>query len=242
MYHGTPAQATDNSWDVAMPIFRAQVRHMLDRGCKFIRFSDAMDERYYGDQTYVSLTFDDGYRSNADAFDFLHSFGIVPTAFIVSRWIRRPEMISSGMIVELGGYSEFGGHGATHDALTGLSDAQLREELQESKSLLEGALQRPVTTMSAPGGRLDDRVIDAAHCCGFRVIGNSVSLINDRPHRSLNRFSVRNGDPETLPVDIFEAGALFWLGQRARRYAVGAATRCLGDSTYKTLRRLLVSR
>ena len=54
----------------------------------------------------------------------------------------------------------------------------LKNELAAPKRFLEDIVQRPVTTMSAPGGMIDDRVVAAARDEGYGAIGSSVELVS----------------------------------------------------------------
>jgi peptidoglycan/xylan/chitin deacetylase (PgdA/CDA1 family) len=243
MYHGTPPSATGNPLDVAMPVFRDQIHHLLDQGNAFVRFGDALDPRYYSDRLFVSLTFDDGHESNLAAFEFLRDLRIVPTAFIVSKWSQHKRgFISADAIAELADCCDFGSHGASHTALTDLSQEQLINELNTSKSFLESALARPITTMSAPGGMIDDNVVETAKNCGYRLIGNSVELINSKPSNTINRICVRHAHGATHLAELAKASRLFWLRRRTRRVVLTTAARCLGDSNYQALKGLLPPR
>jgi peptidoglycan/xylan/chitin deacetylase (PgdA/CDA1 family) len=218
MYHRTPKQAATSDWDVPVSLLRDQVTALTDAGLRFIPFKEAVDSSYFGHETFVTLTFDDGHESNLDAFEFLHGVGVPPTAFIIRDYSRdgqRGYMTTRG-IVQARDICEFGGHGATHSDLTALLPEALRGELEESRSYLEDALQRPVTTMSAPGGRINRAVVSCALGSGYQLIGNSVELLNVRPSPALNRICVRlYHSPEQL-VRLAMAGRAYWRARRGR--------------------------
>jgi peptidoglycan/xylan/chitin deacetylase (PgdA/CDA1 family) len=240
MYHRTPAQSPESEWDVPMPVFRSQVRCLIDRGCSFVRFEQALDERLYKDGTHVSLTFDDGHESNAAAVEFLHELGIVSTAFIVTDWMRgKPGFLDARAIARLAASCDFGTHGATHTGLSGLPQRALDAELTGSRAALEDILQKEVTTMSLPGGRFDSRVIHSAQEAGFRVIGSSVDMINARPALPLNRVAVRQKHGATHLADVAGSSRLYWLGRRTRLATSRAVSNALGPAGYGTLARLL---
>jgi peptidoglycan/xylan/chitin deacetylase (PgdA/CDA1 family) len=62
-----------------------------------------------------------------------------------------------------------GFHTYRHDALTGLTDAQLADAMQRGRAGLAEAAGAPVDVIGYPGGRADERVADAARAAGFRV-------------------------------------------------------------------------
>lgn len=239
MFHRTPPQSPESEWDVPMPLFRSQVRCLLDRGCSFVRFGDTLDERLYEGDTHVSLTFDDGHESNAAAFEFLHELGIAPAAFIVTNWTRgTPGFFDARAIARLSPWCDFGGHGATHMSLRGMPQRQLTGELTGSRAALEDILQREVRTMSFPGGQFDRGVLRTAHEAGFTVIGSSVDLINTRPGTPLHRVAVRREHGATHLADVAAASELYWLRRRARLAATRTLSNALG-SRYGAIARLL---
>lgn len=81
----------------------------------------------------------------------------------------------------------FGSHGKSHSILTQLSEAQLNDELIESKRLLEGMLQSRIDFVAYPNGDYDHRVLDVANKAGY-----------------LAAFTCRPGINETLdePLEI----------------------------------------
>jgi peptidoglycan/xylan/chitin deacetylase (PgdA/CDA1 family) len=61
-----------------------------------------------------------------------------------------------------------GFHTYRHDALTGLTDAQLADAMELGRAELAEAAGAPVDVIGYPGGRADERVADAARAAGFR--------------------------------------------------------------------------
>jgi hypothetical protein len=88
-------------------------------------------------------------------------------------------------------------------------------ELSNSKLILENILQRPVTTMTAPGGKINAAVTRAARDCGFEVIGSSAEILNMKPRHPLGRFCVWNSyGPDTL-LKLVKAGRPYWIKRNA---------------------------
>ncbi|MCX5753878.1 MAG: polysaccharide deacetylase family protein, partial [Candidatus Krumholzibacteria bacterium] len=63
----------------------------------------------------------------------------------------------------------FGSHARTHRDLTRLSLEDLRVELADSKREIESRLAAPVSSLSYPFGRLNDRVRREAERAGYRA-------------------------------------------------------------------------
>jgi peptidoglycan/xylan/chitin deacetylase (PgdA/CDA1 family) len=163
----------------------------------------------------IVLTFDDGCRCFRDhAFPELQARGMTATLFVVSRELggtnrwdrpegpegasgeRSEELLGAGDLRRLAAAGiEIGSHGRHHRDLTALSDEELREELQGSRSDLEALLDTPVRTFCYPYGHVDDRVRDAARAAGYLA---AVS-IHAQP-------GARPDDPWALPRMIINPG------------------------------------
>jgi len=131
----------------------------------------------------LALTFDDGYRHLAEVLPpLIELFNIrplilIPTAFIgkSNSWdychvfedtphLNRSEI---RRLASLG--VEFGSHGHRHIALTQCTEATRHNELSQSRCILEEITGSPVTVISYPFGRFNDRVVSAALEAGYRV-------------------------------------------------------------------------
>jgi peptidoglycan/xylan/chitin deacetylase (PgdA/CDA1 family) len=239
MYHRTPQKA-GHLLDVAMPLFRAQVRGLQAAGVRFINFGQALDQRWYSSDTVVSITFDDGHTSNLEAMALLHDAGIASTSFFVSDFVRRGQdgFMDAATFKEASALCEVGAHGATHTDLTSLRPEALEEELLASKAYLEVLSGTQVTTMSAPGGKIDQRVVCAALKMGFEVIGDSEALLNAAPHLPLHRVCMLNGQSPEYVVSLVRAGPMYWLRKRLRRTAASMTVRALGEGSLQALKRI----
>jgi hypothetical protein len=77
-------------------------------------------------------------------------------------WSELRELIAAGW--------EIGSHSMRHAYLPGLSAQALREDLRDSKRLLEEQLQIPIAHLSLPFGRGNLQVLDCARDLGYRTI------------------------------------------------------------------------
>lgn len=239
MYHRTPKEA--GHWlDVPMPLFRSQMQALQSSGVRFIRFGEALESRWYSTgNTVVSVTFDDGHGSNLDAMAFLHDAGIPCTSFFVSGFVRKGQdgFMDPAMFKEASTLCEVGAHGASHTDLTSLEASVLAAELASSKSYLEELSGGSVTTLSAPGGKVNQRVVRSALALGYRVVGDSVALLNPTPRLPLHRICVVNGQPPGSLVSLAGAGWLYWLYRRLRRTSISVAGKLVGDERIQRVKR-----
>lgn len=236
MYHRTPDGAPDDFFDVSLAEFQDQIRRLVDVGVPFVRFSDCDKTENLGDEVRVAVTFDDGHASNEKAFVFLADRGIVPASMIVRNWSCDDKaFLSAAAISDLKTTCEFGGHGASHIDLTSLSDSGLKQELASSREFLEDILGGWVDTMALPGGRGNARVLARAVEAGYRLVGNSVPLIQACKAVSINRICVNSQTLADDPVRWVSAGAAYWRMRRARYVATRLGPRLLGDRLYAAL-------
>ena len=238
MYHRTPSEA-GHILDVPMPLFRSQMQTLKDAGVRFIRFGSALQPQWYDDETVVAVTFDDGHGSNLEAMAFLRDAGIPCTSFFVTQFLLHPHdgFMDLNAFKTASTLCEVGGHGATHTSLTSLAPAALKEELSRSKVFLEDLCGRPVTTLSAPGGHITQRVVHTACELGFKVVADSYFLINNAPRLPLHRLCMFNGQSPERLLSLVRAKPIYWQYKRLKWMAGLIASRVLTPKRFEALTR-----
>jgi peptidoglycan/xylan/chitin deacetylase (PgdA/CDA1 family) len=100
----------------------------------------------------------------------LKRYGLAATVFVIVREIGRPDRLSWDEIKEMqdSGLIVFGSHAIGPEPLINIkSEQELRNEIFDSKRILEEALGRPVNIFSYPGGRFNaetrELVIEAGY-------------------------------------------------------------------------------
>ncbi len=236
MYHHTPAGSAEGFYDVPLSVFRDQIRALLDAGVNFIKFSDCNRPEYVERGMHVALTFDDGHASNEAAFRFLADCGVKPMAMIVRDWsMRNPSYLSSAALGDLQSVCELGAHGATHQAMSSLSDSALSDELTASRDFVGTIVGAPATSMAFPGGHGGVREIAAALKAGYRLVGNSRPFPHTRQGPSINRICINRTDDARAPLRLVKKSAAYWATRRARFAATSAARALLGQKLYGAL-------
>jgi peptidoglycan/xylan/chitin deacetylase (PgdA/CDA1 family) len=124
----------------------------------------------------LRLTFDDGHRSNYEnAFPMLEKSGVNGTFFLVAgsvgadsnymSWEQARKMAIAGHRLQ--------SHGWSHRLLTACNPRQLDDELVRSKGEIEDRLGAAVDSLSVPGGRWNQRVVERSARAGYRFIFHS---------------------------------------------------------------------
>jgi peptidoglycan/xylan/chitin deacetylase (PgdA/CDA1 family) len=206
MYHqvGPPRpESTRNKWRVKEQDFVWQLDALGRRGYR----GAALEELFAApsERRRAVLTFDDGYRGVLTrALPALLARGFSATVFVVADKLGGTNdwdgetpgdaLLSADEVRELRARGlEIGSHGATHRALTRLSDGDLSREVAGSRETLERVVGAPVTSFCYPFGDVDERVVEAVRATGYRaatVIRGGIPKDLSDPLR-LKRIAVR---------------------------------------------------
>jgi peptidoglycan/xylan/chitin deacetylase (PgdA/CDA1 family) len=179
--------AVSETWPHALSLpladLERQLRLLLRAGYRPATAAEALAGR----GRLLHVTFDDAFRSLALALPLLDRLGLPVTVFACPAYadggraldvaelardaaVYQRELQTMGWD-ELRGLAErgveVGSHTLTHPHLTRLGDAELREELTESKGRLETELGRPCPLLAYPFGEEDARARRAARGAGY---------------------------------------------------------------------------
>jgi peptidoglycan/xylan/chitin deacetylase (PgdA/CDA1 family) len=150
----------------------------------------------------VVVTFDDGYADIAESLQLLLKRDATPVVFVPTAYVGRSNdwdyssrlapvrHLNVGEIRELADSGVlFGSHGHTHRALTTLTDRAITDELDRSGEILTGLTGVPVTWLSYPFGRCDQRIKRLARQSGYRY-GFSLGNARNADSLSLQRIGM----------------------------------------------------
>jgi peptidoglycan/xylan/chitin deacetylase (PgdA/CDA1 family) len=233
-YHSIHPSLPFRSADPAL--FRSHLE-WLREFCDVIPFRDVLQEvNAPRERPAVALTFDDGYRDNYEhALPLLEEAGLPATFFVtvgllereravVARFARMRAVAPTDIegltwpeAAELAAAGhEIGSHTWSHPVLATMSREAVREELRRARETLEDRLQRNVTSLAYPFGKLGAHVTSTTAALA-RETGHTVAAAvlfrRVRPTDSpllVPRFFATGDDLETLAAKV--EGRWDWLG------------------------------
>jgi peptidoglycan/xylan/chitin deacetylase (PgdA/CDA1 family) len=165
------------------------------------------------------ITFDDGHLNNyTTAFPIMYKYGFTGVLYIVGNYLGTDQYMNVDQIKAMTAAGwEVGSHSISHLDLTTLDPYRQRQEIVDSRTLLENKLGVPVLTFAYPFGISDPGVIDYAHFAGY-IGGMSLGFTYDQGVSNLYTLQRRDikgtydvkqfaaflpwqGDPAFLPTD-----------------------------------------
>ncbi len=212
MYHRVGN--AENDWEARYAItpqnFAAHMRRLAKSGYQAIHIDALVDWLESGIPLPAKaflLTFDDGFRGVRDhALPVLEELGWPCTVFLVSdligaedEWTRASNpsgttypLLNAEEIHDMQGRGvSFHSHTRSHASLPTLDDAQLADQLQNSRQALAALLNQKVDYIAYPFGHLDARVETATRAAGYRAAFSTQPGFN---RRDVNRFRIRRLD------------------------------------------------
>lgn len=179
----------------------------------------------------VVITFDDGYAHLADFLpSLIRRYNFRPIIFMPTYWIvqlnrwdfshrlRPVRHLTDSQIKSLSDKGViFGSHGHSHTDLRAMPDNYLNAELDRSRDILTDLTGQPISTISYPFGRQNQRVRAAVQRAGYKI-GFSLAFPDDE-NQSLatGRFAVYNWDSVGSVTRKLNRGPFYWYEQAKAR-------------------------
>ena len=204
-----------SQYDVTPADFKAELEMLQELGYHTVRVSQ-IATAILGQGTLpprpIALSFDDGWVDEFQTiFPLLQENGDVGTFYIPSSypgapgtvtWADLKEMASAGM--------EIGDHSRTHGHLASMTDAQVLDEVYDSKKYLEEQLGVTVDTFAYPYGEFTRDLGNAVSRAGYvGAVNLGASPLQGLGNRfNLNRIEIQGNESLAAFVKI-----LPWRGQ-----------------------------
>ncbi len=186
MYHRVVGDESDTGIHgtyVTAKQFEEHLQILKNEDYEALTFEELeLGKRFSDGKKKVIITFDDGYVDNYKyAFPVLKKYGYKAVIYLVShldynKWDvennenpeKRFHLMDEEQLKEMLDYGiEFGGHTKTHPRLSKLSIAEAKEEIFESKKVLEEKLRVKLKSFAYPYGDLNDEVKNLVQMAGY---------------------------------------------------------------------------
>jgi len=212
--------------------FQSQMKYLHDKHFNIIPLNE-MVKCIYERQTVppksVVITFDDGFKNfYSTAYPILKEYGFTATVFLVpgycgrnNQWDGQPkeipvmDLLNWEEIMEMADNSiDFGAHTMDHVDLSKLMAEQAREEIVNSKQVIQKYLKKDVRLFAYPYGRLTKEIKDIVKnnfsgACSVKLDFASLkSDIHSLPRIDMYYFS-KNNFFEYIDTPIFFAYITF---------------------------------
>lgn len=193
IYHAFGTRLSFDTYGISISLerFRRHIEFIAAR-YRLIQLDPATFSRDLSENT-LSISIDDGYEDNLQAAQILTEHRVPFLILITTDFIGRPGYLSPPQIRELATtpWCRIGAHGKSHRHLARLPEQEQRQEMTESKAILEGIIGRPVDTMSYPHGSHSKVTKRIAREAGYELVLSSISGTNTP---DFDRFAVRRNE------------------------------------------------
>jgi len=175
MYHYIDDQSAKTKLSVSPEDFAAQMKFLHDHHYNVVgpnKVVDYIEKKEKIPPKTVAITFDDGtYNLYQDAYPVLKKYSLPATIFVITDKIGQPGWLGWKEIYEMSnsGLITIGSHTKSHLWLPTMGSVKLRDELADSKRILEKWLRKDVDYFCYPIGAFDERVQKFVKEAGYRA-------------------------------------------------------------------------
>jgi peptidoglycan/xylan/chitin deacetylase (PgdA/CDA1 family) len=180
-------------------VFAAQMRALAKRGYHGVTLAQVDDywrRGYALPSKPIVVSFDDGYLSHyTHARPVLSALGWPGVLNLEVNNVRPGDLTAKQVRALLAAHWEVDSHTITHPDLPTLPDAQLRQELVDSRAYIRRHFGVPANYFCYPAGRFDARVVAAVKAAGYKAATTTQpGLASPRARFTLNRIRIDGQD------------------------------------------------
>lgn len=117
-------------------------------------------------RAFVTISIDDGHPTDLRTAELLQKYGLKATFYVPARNSER-EVMAPGLLRQLSGSFELGGHTMNHVPLPSLPEQTAWAEIADGKQWLEDLTGKPVVAFCYPKGRFDRATAGLVKKAGF---------------------------------------------------------------------------
>ena len=117
----------------------------------------------------IEICFDDAFLGLYDNIELIKELNIPIHLFVVSSYLEKKGHINKDQLLLLNKMKLFkiSSHTQTHQVLNLASESLLKNELENSKNLLENLLNNSVDTICYPEGKFNNKLVELAEAVGY---------------------------------------------------------------------------
>ena len=178
-YHDIHSVDKYTEMSTPVELFKKHIKIILENGYEIV----TEITKPFGQ---IEICFDDAFLGLYDNIDFIKELNISIHLFVISSYLGKENHINKEQLLLLNKLKKIkiSSHTHTHQVLNLASESLLRNELENSKNLLESLLNNSVDSICYPEGMFSDRVVDLADRVGY-----------DRQYSSLPGFYFNDSLP-----------------------------------------------
>ncbi len=208
MYHSVSLEDESPMSTVSPKRFSKQMNFLKRNGYQVITLEDLIEgtktRKKFQHKTVV-ITFDDGYQDNyRNAFPILKEYHFPAAIFLISdstgvspnllTWDQIKEMSQNGIT--------FGSHTRQHVYLPEQSEAQLKDEIEGSKRVIEEHLGKPVYYFAYPSGGFSDHIKSLVAMAGYKAALTT--------NRGYDRYNIDLYELNRIRINNWDSSFVLW--------------------------------
>jgi peptidoglycan/xylan/chitin deacetylase (PgdA/CDA1 family) len=118
----------------------------------------------------IEICFDDAFLGLYENIELIKELDIPIHLFVVSSYLEKENHINKEQLILLNNLTQIkiSSHTQTHQVLNLASESLLKNELENSKNLLESLLNNSVDAICFPEGKFNDAVVELAEGVGYK--------------------------------------------------------------------------
>ena len=207
MYHHVDDVEHKMAPTVHPDTFSAQMAYLKERHFNVISLNELVKSLRDGEKlsrNSVVITFDDGYDNNyTKAFPILKKYDFPATLFVSSDYVGQEGYVTIDQLQEMRGHKiVIGSHTRHHAYLPDLSAEEQRDEIMQSKAILEEKLDGAVQYFSYPVGGFSDSIKTFVKDAGYQaaVTTNRGFDKSNQDIFEINRVKVGGNDESPIKL------------------------------------------
>jgi peptidoglycan/xylan/chitin deacetylase (PgdA/CDA1 family) len=146
----------------SIELFKKHINIIRERGYEIVN----VISKPFGQ---IEICFDDAFLGLYDNIELIKELDIPIHLFVVSSYLEKENHINKEQLLLLNSLTQIkiSSHTQTHQVLNIASESLLKNELENSKNILEGLLSNSIDTICYPEGKFNNRVVEFAKGVGY---------------------------------------------------------------------------